>query len=98
VLGQVGRVGLAGDPVGEGGDGLAGDREVFKVGLGLPQPSLQFVYLGAEVVGHGQGGVFLDAERVEQGLDVYAGTVRGSRHVGAFVPVRRRAMTWVIAQ
>lgn len=71
---------------------------MFEVGLGLPQPGLEFVDLGAEVVGHGPGGVLLDVERVEQGLDVHAVTACGSRQVGVFAPVRRRAMTWVIAQ
>ncbi len=68
------------------------------MGLGLPQSVVQFVDLGAEVVGHGPGGVLLDVERVEQGLDVHAVTSCGSRQVGVFAPVSRRAMTWVIAQ
>ncbi len=34
-----------GKPVGEAGDGLAGDREVLEVGLGLPQPGLQVIDL-----------------------------------------------------
>ena len=54
--------------------------------------------LGAEVLGQGPGGVFLDVQRVEQGLDVHAVTACGSRQVGVFAPVRRRTMTWVIAQ
>ncbi|MDX3326937.1 hypothetical protein [Streptomyces sp. NPDC008312] len=40
VLGQIRHGDLGGDPVGEGGDGLPGDREVFDVGLGLSQPGL----------------------------------------------------------
>lgn len=59
---------------------------------------LQFADLGAEVVGQGPGGVLLDAERVEQGLEVHALTACASRQVGVFAPVRRRAMAWVIAQ
>ncbi|WP_217135707.1 hypothetical protein, partial [Streptomyces sp. AC558_RSS880] len=61
-----------GEPVGEAGDGLAGDREVLQVHLGLPQPGLQVVVLCAEVVGQGPGGVFLEAQGVEQGVDVHA--------------------------
>ncbi|MFG3137130.1 hypothetical protein ACGFZA_13060 [Streptomyces sp. NPDC048211] len=58
MLGQVRRAGR--EPVGEAGDGLAGDREVFEVDLGLPQPGLQVVDLCAEVVRKGPGGVFLE--------------------------------------
>ncbi|WP_369777031.1 hypothetical protein [Streptomyces sp. R33] len=47
---------------------------MFEVGLGFPQPGLQFGDLGAEVVGQDPGGVFLDAERVDQGLNVHAVT------------------------
>ncbi|MFF5393149.1 hypothetical protein ACFY5H_33340 [Streptomyces sp. NPDC013012] len=61
MLGQVRRDGW--EPVGEAGDGLPGDREVFEMGLGLPQPVLQFADLRAEVVAQGPGGVLLDAER-----------------------------------
>ncbi|MFJ3640110.1 hypothetical protein ACIPRD_10190 [Streptomyces sp. NPDC090108] len=57
------------------------------MGLDFPQPSLQFSDLCAEVVGHGPGGVRLDAERVEQGLNVHAVTVCGSRQAGVFAPV-----------
>lgn len=96
MLGQAGCVGR--EPVGEAGDGLAGDREVLQVGLGLPQPGLQVVDLCAEVVGQGPGGVSLEVEGVEQGLDVHAATACASRQVAAFAPVRRRVMTWVIAQ
>ncbi|MGX1027422.1 hypothetical protein RKD37_002624 [Streptomyces ambofaciens] len=71
---------------------------MFEVGLGFPQSSLQFGDLCAEAVGHGPGGFLLDAERVEEGLDVHAVTVCGSRQVGVLAPVSRRAMTWVIAQ
>ncbi|MET7495026.1 hypothetical protein [Streptomyces sp900116325] len=71
---------------------------MFEADLGLPQPVLQCVDLGAEVVGQGPGSVLLDTERVEQGLDVHAATVCGSRQVGVFAPVSWRAMTWVIAQ
>ncbi|WP_431982172.1 hypothetical protein [Streptomyces qinglanensis] len=59
---------------------------------------MQFFDLGAEVVGHGPGGVLLKAERVEEGLNVHAATACGPRQVGVFALVRRRAMTWVIAQ
>lgn len=96
MLGQLRRDGR--EPVGEAGDGLAGDREVLQVGLGLPQPGLQVVDLCAEFVGHGPGGVFLEVQGVEQGPEAHAGTACGSRQVGAFAPVRRRVMTWVIAQ
>lgn len=89
---------VGGEPFAQGGDGLAGDGQVFEAGLGFPQPGLQCGDLRAEVVGQGPGGVLLDAERVEHGLDVHALTVCGSRQVGAFALVRRRAMTWVIAQ
>lgn len=85
-----------GESVGEAGDGLAGDREVLEVGLGLPQPGLQVVDLCAEVVGQGPGGVFLEVQGVEQGPEVHAGAACGSRQVGAFAPVRRRVMTWVM--
>lgn len=61
---------------------LPADREVFEVGLGLPQPGGQFADLGAEAVGHGAGSVLRDAERVEQGLDVHAVTVCGSGQLG----------------
>ncbi|WP_173675184.1 hypothetical protein [Streptomyces sp. fd1-xmd] len=71
---------------------------MFEVGLGLPQAVLQFADPVAEVVGQGPGGFLLDAERIEQGLDVHTATACGSRQVGVFAPVRRRAMTWVIAQ
>ncbi|WNZ10875.1 hypothetical protein [Streptomyces sp. 11x1] len=47
---------------------------------------------------HRSGGVFLEAQGVEQGLDVHAAAACASRQVGAFAPVRRRVMTWVIAQ
>ncbi|MGI5466199.1 hypothetical protein [Streptomyces sp. CA-132043] len=57
---------------------------------------LQSAGLCAEVVGLGPGGAFLEAKRVEQGLDVHAVTACGSRQVGAFAPVRRRIMTWGI--
>jgi hypothetical protein len=50
-----------------------------------------------EVVGQVPGGVFLEVQGVEQGLDVHAATA-ASRQVGVFVPVRRRTITWVIAQ
>lgn len=63
------------------------------MGLGFPQPGLQFVDPGAEVVGQGPCGVLLDAERVEQGLEVHAVTVCGSRQVGVFSPVSLRIMT-----
>lgn len=96
VLGQVRREGR--EPVGEASDGLARSREVLQVHLGLPQPGLQAVDLCAKVVGQGPGCVFLEAQGVEQGLDVHAATARTSRQVGAVAPVRRRVMTWVIAQ
>lgn len=98
MLGQVGRGGLGGKPVSESGDGLPGDRQVLEVGLGLPQPALQFGDLSSQVVGQGPGSVFLDVECLEQGLDVHAFTACSSRQVGAFASVSRRAMTWVIAQ
>ncbi|GHJ26896.1 hypothetical protein TPA0910_13290 [Streptomyces hygroscopicus subsp. sporocinereus] len=53
MLGQFRRGG--GDPVGEAGDGLAGDREVLEVCLGLPQPGLQALDLPSQVVGLGPG-------------------------------------------
>jgi hypothetical protein len=96
VLGQVRRDGR--EPVGKAGNGLASDREVLQVHLGLPQPGLQAVDLHAKVLGQGQGGVFLEVQGIEQGLDVHAATARSSRQVGAFAPVRRRVMTWVMAQ
>jgi hypothetical protein len=86
------------EPFAEGGDGFPGGRQVCEVGLGFAQPGLKFGDLCAEVLGQGTGGVFLDAECVEQGLDVHAVTGCGSRQVGVFVPVSRPAMTWVIAQ
>jgi hypothetical protein len=86
------------EPVGKAGDGLAGDREMLQVRLGLPQPGLQVVDLCAEVVGQGPGGVFLEVQGVEQGLDAHAAPTCVSRQVGAFARVRRRIMTWVIAQ
>lgn len=43
------------------------------------------------------GGVLLDVERVEQGLDSALSVYR-SRQAGVLAPVRRRSMTWVIAQ
>lgn len=98
VVRVLGRVRVGGEPSAEGGDGLPGDGQVLEVGLGFPQPSLQFGDLCPEVVGQGPGGVLLDAERVEQGPDVHVVTVCGSRQVGVFAPVSRRAMTWVIAQ
>ncbi len=96
VLGQVRGDGRK--SVGKARDGLPCDREVLEVRLGLPQPGLQFADLCAEVVGLGRGGVLLDVQRVEQGLDVHAVTACGSRQVGAFAPVRRRIMTWDIDQ
>lgn len=70
------------------------------MGFGLPQSTLRFADLRAEFVGQdqGPGGVFLEAERVEQGLDVHAVTASASRPVGMLAPVGRRTMTWVIAQ
>lgn len=70
----------------------------FELGLGFPQSGLQFGDLCAQVVGRGPGDVLLDAERVEQGLDVHAAAACGSRQGGVFTPVSRRAMTWLIAQ
>ncbi|GAA2569230.1 hypothetical protein GCM10010398_68970 [Streptomyces fimbriatus] len=96
MLGQVRCVGR--EPVGEAGDGLAGDREVLQVRLGLPQPGMRVVDLCAEVVGQGPDSVFLEAQGVEQGLDVHAASTCASRQVGALAPVRRRVITWVIAQ
>jgi hypothetical protein len=98
VLGQVWRGRLDREAVSESSDGLPGDREVLEMGLSLPQSALQFVDLRAEFVGQGPGGVFLEVERVEQGLDVHAVTASASRQVGVLAPVRRRTMTWVIAQ
>lgn len=71
VLGQVRRDGR--EPVGEAGDGLAGDREVLQVRLGLPQPGLQAVDLCAEAVGQGPSGVFLVVQGIERGPDVHCG-------------------------
>ncbi|GGW82701.1 hypothetical protein GCM10010350_79350 [Streptomyces galilaeus] len=96
MLGQVRRDGR--EPVGEAGDGLAGDREVLQVHLGLPQPGLQAVDLRTEAVGQRPGGFFLEVQGIEQGPDVHAATACAARQVGAFAPVRRRVMTWVIAQ
>lgn len=70
-LGQVRRDGR--EPVGEAGDGLASDREVLQVRLGLPQTGLQAVDLCAEVVGQGPGGVFLEIQGIERGPDVHCG-------------------------
>ncbi|MFF5897107.1 hypothetical protein ACFY8O_14400 [Streptomyces argenteolus] len=66
--------------------------------LGLLQLVPQFLDLRAEVIGQGPGGVLLDVERFEQGLDAHAFTVCRSRQVGVFATVRRRIMTRVIAQ
>lgn len=96
MLGQVRWAGR--EPVGEGGDGLSCDHEVFETGLGFPKAVVQFGDLTAEVVGQGPGGVFLDAEGIKEGLEVHAATTRGSRQVGVFSPVSRRAITWVMAQ
>jgi hypothetical protein len=71
---------------------------VLQVRLGLPQPGLQVVDLCAEVVGQGPGGVFLEVQGVEQGPDVHAAAACSARQVEALAPVRRRVMTWVIAQ
>ncbi|MFB7113318.1 hypothetical protein [Streptomyces sp. NPDC056291] len=49
VLGQAGRGSPGREPVSESSDGLPGDREVLEMGLGLPQPALQFSDLRAEV-------------------------------------------------
>ncbi|MFG3407858.1 hypothetical protein [Streptomyces sp. NPDC048142] len=68
------------------------------MGICLPQPSLEFFDLGAEVACQGTGSFLLEAERVEQRLDVHAATTCASRQVGALAPVSRRAMTCVIAQ
>ncbi|GLV76364.1 hypothetical protein Shyhy02_43640 [Streptomyces hygroscopicus subsp. hygroscopicus] len=51
-----------GDRVGEVGDGLAGDREVFEVCLGLPQPGPQALDLPSQVVGLGPGGFLVDVQ------------------------------------
>jgi hypothetical protein len=66
--------------------------------LSLPQPGLQVFDLCAEVVGQCLGGIFLKVQGFEQGLDVHAAASWAVRQVGAFAPVRRRAMTWVIAE
>uniref|UniRef100_A0AAU3IB81 Uncharacterized protein n=1 Tax=Streptomyces sp. NBC_01393 TaxID=2903851 RepID=A0AAU3IB81_9ACTN len=71
---------------------------MLEVCLGLPQPGLQVVDLRAEVVGQRPGGVFLEVQGIEQRPDVHAATACAARQVGAFAPVRRRVMTWVIAQ
>ncbi|GLV79192.1 hypothetical protein Shyhy02_71920 [Streptomyces hygroscopicus subsp. hygroscopicus] len=81
-----------GEPVGQAGDSLAGDREVLEVCLRLPQPALQVLDLCAEVVGQVQGGVF---------LEVQAGCSRGHRRFAPGGSVRAgegRNITWVIAQ
>ncbi|MFD5300881.1 hypothetical protein ACFWJU_37520 [Streptomyces mutabilis] len=49
--------------------------------LGLPQPGLQ-------VVGQGQGGVFLEVQGIEQGLEVHAATVCVSRQDQRIPPYR----------
>ena len=63
-----------------------------------PELGLQGVDLGAEIVGQGPGGVFLEVECLEEGVEVHAPATRGSRQVSVFASVRRRAMTWVMAQ
>lgn len=98
MLGPLGRGSPGREPVSESVDGLPGDREVFEMSLDLPKPALQFLDLCAEAVGQGPGGVLLDVERFEQRLDAHALTAWGSRQVGVFAPVKRRIMTWVIAQ
>ncbi|MEV7406139.1 hypothetical protein AB0N93_37970 [Streptomyces sp. NPDC091267] len=97
-FGPVGRRGLGREPVSESGDGLPGDREVFEMGLGLPQSALQFLDLRVEAVGQGSSGVLLDVECFEQGLDAHMVTAHWSRQVGVFALLRRRIMTWVIAR
>lgn len=97
VIGEAGRVSLCGKPVSERGNGLPSDQQVLEVGLGLPQPVLQFRDLGAEIVCQGLGGVLLETECLEQGVDVHAGTACASRQVGG-APVSRRAITCVMAQ
>lgn len=79
----------SGKPVGEAGDGGAGDREMLQMGLGLPQPVLQAVDLFTEVVGQGPGGLLLQLQGFEQRLDVHAATTCASRQVGVFAPVSR---------
>ncbi len=68
------------------------------MGLGFPQLGLQVVDLCAEVADQGPGGVFLEVQGIEQGPDVHVATACAARHVGVFAPVRRRVMTWIIAQ
>ncbi|MEV6319411.1 hypothetical protein AB0M26_30780, partial [Streptomyces sp. NPDC051776] len=61
--------------------------------LGLPQPGLQAVDLGAEVVGQGPGGVFLKVQGIEQGLG-YLWAFAALRHSpGAGAHYRRRRET-----
>ncbi|MFE1754137.1 hypothetical protein [Streptomyces anandii] len=48
---------------------------------------MQFGVLSAEVVGQGPGGFLLDAEGIEQGLEVHAAAVCGPRQAGAFALV-----------
>lgn len=86
-----------GEPVGEVGDGLAGDREALKACLGLPQPGPQVVDLRAKVDGQGPGGVLLEVQCLQEGANVHALTA-SSRQVEVFAPVRRRIMTWDFAQ
>ncbi|GGX55510.1 hypothetical protein GCM10010341_90390 [Streptomyces noursei] len=95
MLGKVGRG--CREAVGEAGDGLAGDREALKVRLGLPQPCLQAVELRAKVVGQGPDGALLEVQCLQEGTDVHVLTA-SPRQVEVFVPVRRRIMTWDIAQ
>ncbi|MEU2212250.1 hypothetical protein AB0B95_33575 [Streptomyces hygroscopicus] len=90
MLGQFRRGG--GDPAGEAGDGLAGDREVPEVCLGLAQPGPQALDLPAQVVGLRPGGFLADVQCLKERLDMHAATA-ASRQVGTFTPVRRRTIT-----
>lgn len=59
---------------------------------------LKGVDLGAEIAGQGPGCVFLEVERLKEGVEVHAPTTCGSRQVSVRASVSRRAMTWVMAQ
>lgn len=71
---------------------------MFQTWFGLTELGLQGVDLGAEIVGQGPGCVFLKVECLEERVQVHAPATRGSRQVGVFVSVSRRAISWVMAQ
>lgn len=96
VLGQV-RWG-SGKPVGEAGDGGAGDREMLQMGLGLPQPVLQAVDLFTEVMRPEPGQLVpaVPGRRARAGCsccDRLCLAPGGGVRAGG-----KRVMTWVMAQ